>query len=339
MTTRPLFWFVLAVFMIGASSCGGADGSDGVPDDAPLTDEEILSIPPPTLDEYAMAYDAVLNQNPTIDPDSNKFARLVLERIKTTSSQSSPNVVGMQVNQLLRLTIAEWLLVARNPGNARKTEEAVSKAGIRAGVEFDRETLLNGKGDAFRHAYWNVLMAKCCGLQWAQDFATAHESAETNDESAMDLNNNQVGRSIYSSDPGASDDKHVQLIMDFSASCMSSGVTQDPARLVYIKTCPSITVLDYGPSFDDVAEVVLDGTNMGVTPPGGERVFETKDLRTGNHSLSVTCTVDGTHGRCGITVALSEGLTFSDGSVSQDLEQDEGVPMGFTIKVPTLGGK
>lgn len=181
-------------------------------------------------------------------------------------------------------------------------------------------------------------MTKCCGVDWAYRFSNAHESESADtDDTAMDLNNNEIGRAIYLNSPEASDDELARLIKSHSASCMSSGVTHDPTRLVYIKPCPSINVFDYGLSYDDIAEVILDEKKLGATPKGGERKFEMNDVRTGDHSLSVTCTLDGTQGKCGIAVELNEGLTFSDGTSYKEFDGDEGVSMSFTIVVPTLG--
>jgi hypothetical protein len=52
------------------------------------------------------------------------------------------------------------------------------------------------QNDAFRHAYWNALMVKEFGAEWAEDYATAHEQLPGNPapREAMDLYNNEVGR-------------------------------------------------------------------------------------------------------------------------------------------------
>ncbi len=68
-----------------------------------------------------------------------------------------------------------------------------------------------GRTDAFRHAYWNVQIAKKIakkyddksdsvktGLKWAEKFATAHESESPDGaDKSMDLRNNYVGRKIF----------------------------------------------------------------------------------------------------------------------------------------------
>lgn len=63
------------------------------------------------------------------------------------------------------------------------------------------------KSDAFRHAMWNIVMAKeGWGLKgekiaWARDFATTHEQGEKYKglASEMDLHNNKVGLNYYDS--------------------------------------------------------------------------------------------------------------------------------------------
>jgi hypothetical protein len=325
-----------ATFVLVAVGCSGADEiPDAGSDSAPLTDEEILSVPAPTLEEYVKVYEEVLNQNPALDPESTHFARLILEKIKATASQSTPDVVALQAAHLP--TRAEWLLLARNPGKAYGTATASIKAENRALNDF-KSGWSQGKADAFRHAYWNLLMAKCCGLDWARDFSTAHESETTDlDDKTMDLNNNEVGRNIFSVFPAYSDELHVSLIKNSPASCMSQGVTHDSQRLVYIKPCPTITIVDEGPELGDVVEVALDGASLGTTPPGGERVFETRDLRTGSHTLSVSCQVGVRYGSlCTIDVRLSEGLTFVDGSDRWSSLIPRGLPYTYWIGVPRL---
>lgn len=61
----------------------------------------------------------------------------------------------------------------------------------------------NDNSDAFRHAYWNALMANDpeVGPNWAQRWGNAHEEGTLSNpplEKEMDLFNNDVGRSIRS---------------------------------------------------------------------------------------------------------------------------------------------
>ncbi|MGW9414552.1 WXG100 family type VII secretion target [Arthrobacter cupressi] len=68
--------------------------------------------------------------------------------------------------------------------------------------------------DAFRHAYWNALMTREFGVDWAEDYATAHEQLPGNPgpREAMDLYNNEVGRNIAAAHPDASPEELADLV-------------------------------------------------------------------------------------------------------------------------------
>ncbi|MDZ4147546.1 MAG: hypothetical protein U1C58_04605 [Flavobacteriaceae bacterium] len=66
----------------------------------------------------------------------------------------------------------------------------------------DWRELYNGKGDAFRHAYWNALNVIDLGISLAESLTTAHEDKPSSylydfKEKEMDLFNNQIGRSRW----------------------------------------------------------------------------------------------------------------------------------------------
>lgn len=72
----------------------------------------------------------------------------------------------------------------------------------------------DGHRDAFRHAYWNALLTKEFGVEWTQQFTTAHEGRPDNpaDREAMDLYNNEVGRQIALVNLRASDERLADLV-------------------------------------------------------------------------------------------------------------------------------
>ncbi len=76
----------------------------------------------------------------------------------------------------------------------------------------------DGHRDAFRHVYWNALMSKHLGNDFAQQYGTAHEAIPEGDSiaerEAMDLYNNEVGRRIAQQHPDASDEELAQLCYD-----------------------------------------------------------------------------------------------------------------------------
>lgn len=72
----------------------------------------------------------------------------------------------------------------------------------------------DGQRDAFRHAYWNARLTAEFGAEWTEQFATAHEAAPGNpaDREAMDLYNNEVGRRIALTHPGATPEQLADLV-------------------------------------------------------------------------------------------------------------------------------
>jgi hypothetical protein len=72
----------------------------------------------------------------------------------------------------------------------------------------------DGHRDAFRHTYWNALMTRQYGEDWAKAFATAHEGLPGNsaNREAMDLYNNEVGRKIATDNPVASPEQLATLV-------------------------------------------------------------------------------------------------------------------------------
>ncbi|MEV6098980.1 hypothetical protein [Nocardia sp. NPDC051981] len=67
-------------------------------------------------------------------------------------------------------------------------------------------TLNDGQGDAFRHTYWNALLTRRFGEDFAKEYTTAHErvGGQQGPREAMDLYNNSIGRQIGASNPDAS---------------------------------------------------------------------------------------------------------------------------------------
>ena len=75
-------------------------------------------------------------------------------------------------------------------------------------IEYKDTHHLHGKGNAFRHALWNILIALYTSrihknekksVQWAERITDLHEELAPNKplEKAMDLHNNAVGRAVF----------------------------------------------------------------------------------------------------------------------------------------------
>ena len=107
-----------------------------------------------------------------------------------------------------RLTEGERSYLSRHPWHADDIEGHANKALSQAAKLFGKGSLHNGAGDAFRHCYWNALLARDIGKDSALEFTTAHEEWPANPpaEKSMDLHNNSIGADIGSSNPNVSDD-------------------------------------------------------------------------------------------------------------------------------------
>ncbi|MFF4951939.1 DUF6973 domain-containing protein [Streptomyces chattanoogensis] len=79
-----------------------------------------------------------------------------------------------------------------------KASDHAKKALAEAQRRYSGSSLHNGRGDAFRHAYWNARMTKDMGAGTAKGFADRHEQTPGQPaiEKKMDLFNNDKGRSL-----------------------------------------------------------------------------------------------------------------------------------------------
>lgn len=81
----------------------------------------------------------------------------------------------------------------------------------------------NGPANAFRHALWNVLIAKAAfrkfqnvekSIAWAEKVTDLHEKLAPNSplETAMDLHNNEMGRQIFTEISDISEEEMISFL-------------------------------------------------------------------------------------------------------------------------------
>jgi len=105
-----------------------------------------------------------------------------------------------------------------SPLELRDMDQIKEAAEVEAKVRFPPQNGVNDTADnhtdAFRHTYWNALMTQRFGEQWTRDFATAHERLPNNPATAeaMDLYNNELGRSIAVANPDATPEELAGLV-------------------------------------------------------------------------------------------------------------------------------
>lgn len=114
------------------------------------------------------------------------------------------------------LTWYEFWLLFFYPEYIRDTNNASNEA-LRTAVKWwpqlDQE---DTKADAFRHAYWNIILAQEVSLWWAKLFTTAHESEEENLKAKyMDLHNNFVGRHIYKTNSSLTNNQYSEKVKNY----------------------------------------------------------------------------------------------------------------------------
>ncbi|WP_157226614.1 DUF6973 domain-containing protein [Gordonia soli] len=146
---------------------------------------------------------------PRLWPDPTTMARLKHLGVSMEPKLLTPEEISM-LKKLVLTSPGAALAGKPTIGDFQRIEnEAKAAAAARFPEELD-----DGKGDAFRHAYWNALMTKTFGADWARQYATAHEGlgGQPAHREAMDLYNNETGRKVAAAHPDASDDELADLI-------------------------------------------------------------------------------------------------------------------------------
>jgi len=113
-------------------------------------------------------------------------------------------IKGLNWKQLSSLFV--WFL--KHPLYMIATVQATLQTFQISQKEFPNIHGKHNKANAFRHAFWNVLIAKKCArfskntksiLNWTQKITDWHEEFSPNEKlpEAMDLHNNKIGRDKY----------------------------------------------------------------------------------------------------------------------------------------------
>ncbi|MGW1739040.1 WXG100 family type VII secretion target [Nocardia sp. NPDC001965] len=81
---------------------------------------------------------------------------------------------------------------------------------------FEGDLEQDDQTDAFRHAYWNALMTREFGEDWTKEYTFKHEGRPDNASvrEAMDLYNNEIGRTIALQNPDASPEELQDLVKE-----------------------------------------------------------------------------------------------------------------------------
>ena len=252
---------VAVLVLAGCGGGGSGSGGDGagaetplpatpLPPVGPIPGAEFATVPAPTFEQVIAAYRTVTTANPALLNDEPALSRALFDEVRRTTTPASATRTralrhatrqAALFDLRARLTLEEWKLVIRRPidsARAAPTIEISAQAAVdnmpcEADISF-----VDGKADAFRHAYWNALMARRTTPAFAELFATAHETGSANAPaaSAMDLHNNALGRQVAAQLASASEDELMQVLLQQSLTFVAAGAAVPAASqsLVYI---------------------------------------------------------------------------------------------------------
>ena len=117
----------------------------------------------------------------TVDPDPSTIYPIVVHR-EFGYTQNPAEI-------LFCAHPTHWRICLKAKRDA-EIAEATAKA------RYPQNSLQDGRGDAFRHCYWNVRMVQSVGAEHAYGFATRHEWGKSGLSKDMDLRNNKIGRYV-----------------------------------------------------------------------------------------------------------------------------------------------
>lgn len=112
---------------------------------------------------------------------------------------------------------------------------------------FGKKHYQDNRENAFRHAYWNFLIAEKVfqknnsveeSIIWAKKITDLHERMAPNQAlaRAMDLHNNEVGRNLFSNHPEENAVEKLQDLMNFAVKITDPELSKfDKNQLVFIE--------------------------------------------------------------------------------------------------------
>ena len=140
-------------------------------------------------------------------------------------------------------------LFLRNPMYAVPTLRATTRCLRISNKKYGSTHHGDNRPNAFRHALWNVLIARYClkwrrgtarALLWTEKFTAWHESFSKSDPlaTAMDLHNNKIGRKYFSEVMGWLEAEVISFISEKADAAQrvtsASEIDKYPDELVFI---------------------------------------------------------------------------------------------------------
>lgn len=153
---------------------------------------------------------------PEDDKDErDKKLEEILEEYQVSEDPDGKITVDLPIIGEKTVTVSEAKLLAQvGPKGIYDIYQIQQEAEEQARLRFPGEDEHDNHHDAFRHAYANALLTERFGEEYAAAYATAHERVPDNPSvvEAMDLYNNEVGRSIAAANPDAGPEQLADMV-------------------------------------------------------------------------------------------------------------------------------
>ena len=144
---------------------------------------------------------------------------------------------GLDFRKLFRLAG----ISIRNPLMVYPTIKATKRTVVICEKLYKKAHHGHGPENAFRHALWNVLIAKDAlaitaskekSADWAAKFTDLHEELSPNNalEKAMDLHNNKIGRQFFINNASLSEDEIVNSLISYTSNAVLISKEEELAK-------------------------------------------------------------------------------------------------------------
>ncbi len=257
--------FILAALLLGLLSVLNACSKKETTSPAieyvgPIPKSEFDAVPSPTFEQLLKAYDSIITANPSLAYNDTALRIGIFNWVKVHPNGQLKTTTAFDdaLKKGRRLSCAEWAFFIAGVMTefSAYTPFGISDFIVSYGTHEPAETAArtqypcdndisfeDGKADAFRHAYWNILMTKRTSSIFAEVEGFAHETncLDPNDPKAkaMDLHNNKVGRNLALQFPTSSEEEILVKLKDYKyvftddPTTYEASATNDQDALIY----------------------------------------------------------------------------------------------------------
>ncbi|MGN1156713.1 MAG: DUF6973 domain-containing protein [Agathobacter sp.] len=143
--------------------------------------------------------DYITQNNPSITEDELNI--YIMNSIQSEYYSQIKARTNVPTSQSI-LNDAEKTLFASHPIKGLYVLSCANTATTWTNNLFNSSVTYLGNGDAYRHAFWQALIAEAYGTSFAKQWGDAHESTSSGVDKEMDLRNNDIGRNLGASIKG-----------------------------------------------------------------------------------------------------------------------------------------